>query len=221
VSLSPPLLLHKRSPTEIEPTPKQGSAAKPTGDDVMKSFAVVALALILGPAALAQHQTFVINPDASEVRMTLKTTHELVNATFHIQSGSIEFDRSNPKMSGSVTVLAGSGRTGNDSRDKKMNKDILKVEQYTTVSFAPKTYTGTIAPSGDSTIQVSGVFTLLGNPHDLTIPMQLHRDGSKATARTQFVIPYVQWGLKNPSFLIWKADNDVAMDLNLVGQVSN
>jgi polyisoprenoid-binding protein YceI len=187
----------------------------------MKSFAALALAVILAPAALAQHQTFIVNPDASEVRMTLKTTHELVNGTFHIQSGSIEFDRSNPKMSGSVTVLAGSGKTGNDSRDKKMNKDILKVEQYTTVSFAPKTYTGTIAPSGDSIIQVSGVFTLLGNPHDLTIPMQLHRDGSKTTARAQFVIPYVQWGLKNPSFLIWKADNDVAMDLNLVGQVSN
>jgi hypothetical protein len=63
--------------------------------------------------------------------MTLNTTHEVVNGTFHIQSGSIEFDRSNPKMSGSVVVLAGSGKTGNDSRDKKMNKDILKVDQYT------------------------------------------------------------------------------------------
>jgi polyisoprenoid-binding protein YceI len=124
-------------------------------------------------------------------------------------------------MSGSVTVLAGSGKTGNDSRDKKMNKDILKVDQYTTVSFAPKNYTGTITPSGDSTIQVSGVFTLLSNPHDLTIPMQIHMDGSKATARTQFVVPYVQWGLKNPSFMFWKAKNDVAIDLNLVGQVSN
>jgi polyisoprenoid-binding protein YceI len=123
-------------------------------------------------------------------------------------------------MSGSVAVLAGSGKTGNDSRDKKMNKDILKVDQYTTVSFAPKTYTGTIAPSGDSTIQVSGVFTLVGNPHDLTIPMQIHMDGSKATARAQFVVPYVQWGLKNPSFMFWKAENDVAIDLNLVGEVS-
>jgi hypothetical protein len=28
-------------------------------------------------------------------------------------------------------------------------------------------------------------------------------------------------GLKNPSFMIWKADNDIAIDLNLVGQVSN
>jgi polyisoprenoid-binding protein YceI len=185
----------------------------------MKSFAVLALAIILAPAALTQHQTFALNPDASEVKMTLKTTHELVNGTFHLQSGSIEFDHSNPKMSGSVAVLAGSGKTGNDSRDKKMNKDILKVDQYSTVSFAPKTYRGTIAPSGDSTIQVSGVFTLLGNPHDLTIPIQIHVDGSKATARAQFVVPYVQWGLKNPSFMFWKTENEVAIDLNLVGQI--
>jgi polyisoprenoid-binding protein YceI len=111
----------------------------------MKSFALFALAAILAPAALAQHQTFTINPDASEVKMTLNTTHEVVNGTFHIQSASIEFDRSNPKMSGSVAVVAGSGKTGNESRDKKMNKDILKVDQYRTVSFAPKTYTGTVA----------------------------------------------------------------------------
>ena len=187
----------------------------------MKTFVVFALAVILAPAALAQHQTFAVNSGASEIKITLNTTHEVVNGTFHIQSGSIEFDRSNSKMSGLVAVLAGSGKTGNDSRDKKMNKDILKVDQYTTVSFAPKTYTGTIAPSGDSTIQVSGVFTLLGNPHDLTIPMQIHLDGSKATAKAQFVVPYVQWGLKNPSFMFWKAENDVAIDLNLVGQVSN
>jgi polyisoprenoid-binding protein YceI len=187
----------------------------------MKSFAVLALALMFTPAALAQHQTFAVNPDASEVKMKLNTTHEVVNGTFHIQSGSIEFDRGNPKMSGSVAVLAGSGKTGNDSRDKKMNKDILKVDQYTTVSFAAKTYTGTIAPSGDSTIQVSGVLTLLGTPHDLTIPMQIHIDVSKATATTQFVVPYVQWGLKNPSFMFWKAENDVAIVLDLVGQVSN
>ena len=153
--------------------------------------------------------------------MTLNTTHEVVNGTFHIQSGSIEFDRSAPKMSGSVAVLAGSGKTGNDSRDKKMNKDILKVGQYTSVSFAPKTYTGTIAPSGDSTIQVSGVFTLLGSPHDITIPLQIHLDGSNASARAHFVVPYVQWGLKNPSFLFWKADNDVAIDLSLVGNIAN
>jgi hypothetical protein len=187
----------------------------------MKSFAVLAFAVILATAALAEHQTFAVNPDASEVKMTLNTTHEVVNGTFHIQSGSINFDRTASHISGIVIVAAGSGKTGNDSRDKKMNKDILKVDQFATVSFAPKTYAGTIAASGDSTIQVSGVFTLLGLPHDLTIPMRIHIDGSKATARAQFVVPYVQWGLKNPSFMFWKAENEVALDLNVVGQVSN
>ena len=186
----------------------------------MKSFAVVALALIFARAAFAQHQTFTVNPDVSEVKVKLNTTHEVVNGTFHIQSGSINFDRTASHISGIVVVAASSGKTGNESRDKKMNKDILKVNQFTTVSFAPKTYDGTIARSGDSTIQVSGVFTLIGTPHDLTIPMQIHIDASKVTARAQFVVPYVQWGLKNPSFLIWKAKNDVAIDLNLVGQIS-
>jgi polyisoprenoid-binding protein YceI len=187
----------------------------------MKSFAVAALALLFAPAALAQHQTFAVNPDTSEVKIKLNTTHELVDGTFHIQSGSINFDRTASQISGIVIVAAGSGKTGNDSRDKKMNKDILKVDQFATVSFAPKAYSGTIAASGDSTIQVRGVFTLLGTAHDLTIPMQIHIDRSQATAKAQFVVPYVQWGLKNPSFLIWKADNDVAINLNLIGQVSN
>jgi len=103
----------------------------------MKSLAVpvlapLVLALLLGGVphicpVLAdvgsQHQTFTVSPDASEIRMTLNTTHEVVNGTFHIQSGSIDFDRSSSAISGSVVVLAASGKTGNDSRDKKMNKD--------------------------------------------------------------------------------------------------
>jgi len=187
----------------------------------MRIFAAFIAAVVLTQAAFAQHHSLAVDPEASEVKMTLKTSHEIVNGTFHVQSGSIDFDPSAPKMSGDVVVAAGSGKTGNDSRDKKMDKDVLKSNQYTTVSFAPKTYSGTIAPSGDSTVQVSGVFTLLGSPHDMTIPIQVHMDGTKATAKAQFVIPYVEWGLKNPSFMIWKADNDVAIDLNLVGQVSN
>jgi polyisoprenoid-binding protein YceI len=187
----------------------------------MKSFVVLALAVVLAPVALAQHQTFAVNPDASEVKMKLNTTHEVVNGVFHVQSGSIDFDRNGAHISGMIIVAAGSGKTGNDSRDKKMSKDILKADQFAAVSFAPKAYTGLLVASGDSTIQVSGVFTLLGTKHDLTIPLEIRMEGTKATAKAHFIVPYVQWGLKNPSFLIWKAENEVTIDLNLVGQISN
>jgi hypothetical protein len=123
-------------------------------------------------------------------------------------------------MSGSVVVLAGSGKTGNGTRDKRMNKEILQVEQHATVSFEPKSYAGVIAPSGDSTIQVTGIFTLLGTPHEITIPMLVHLEGTTATAKAHFAVPYVQWGLKDPSFLFWKAEHDVAIDLFLTGPLS-
>lgn len=186
----------------------------------MRFFTVCALAVLLAPVALAQQQTFVANPDSSEVKMTLKTTHEVVNGTFHIQSGSIEFERSAANMSGSVVVLAGSGKTGNGRRDKKMNKDILQVEQHATVSFEPKSYAGAIAPSGDSTIEATGMFTLLGTPHEITIPVLVHLEGTSATVKAHFVVPYIEWGLKDPSFLFWKADKDVAIDLVLTGRLS-
>jgi polyisoprenoid-binding protein YceI len=186
----------------------------------MKSFALIALTVLLTPAAIAQPHTFVVNPNASQVKIKLNTTHELVNGAFRVQSGSIDFDPGSPNMSGVIDVAAGSGKTGNNSRDKKMDKDVLKVQQYPTVSFAPKTYVGAIAPSGDSTIQVTGIFTLLGTPHEITVPVQLQLDGAVETAKAHFVVPYVQWGLKNPTFLFWKVDNDVAIDLNLVGAVS-
>jgi hypothetical protein len=186
----------------------------------MKSIAVFALAVLLAPVVRAQ-QTFSVNPDASTVAIKLNTTHEVVNGTFHVQSGSIRFDRAASRMSGIVVVGTASGKTGNEARDTRMKKQILKVQQFATVSFAPQTYSGTIPVSGDSTIQVSGVFTLLGTAHDLTIPMQIHLEGSKATAKGQFVIPYVQWGLKDPSLLIWKAEKTVQITLDLAGEIAN
>jgi polyisoprenoid-binding protein YceI len=189
----------------------------------MKFFTValtVGFVVLAASPVLAQHQTLTIDPNASAVKMTLKTTHEIVNGTFHVDYGSIDYDRNAAQISGTVIVAAGSGKTGNESRDKKMNKDILKIQQYSTVTFTPKSYTGSIASSGDSTIQVAGVLTLLGRPHDLTVPMQVRIDGANCAVKSHFMIPYVQWGLKNPSFLIWKADDDVAIDLDLVGHLS-
>lgn len=75
---------------------------------------------------------------------------------------------------------------------------------FAEISFAPKSYQGTIAPSGDSTIQVTGVLTLHGAPHDLTLPMQLHIDGASLTAKGHLTVPYVQWGLKDPSIFVLK-----------------
>ncbi len=137
-----------------------------------------------------------------------------------MQSGTIDFDRTAVKISGSVVVAAGSGNSGEPARDKKMNSEILDVAHFADVSFAPQSYQGTIAAPGDSTIQVTGTFTLHGTPHDLTVPMQIHIDGANCAAKTHFTVPYVKWGLKDPSIFILKVAKEVYIDLTLAGRLS-
>lgn len=187
---------------------------------IIASSLVLALPLALAPAALAQHQTFTVNPDASKVGFALGGNAHHVDGTFHVQSGAIDFDRTAQTISGSVVVAAGSGNSGDQGRDKKMNTDVLDIAHYAGISFIPSSYQGTVAAGGDSNIQVTGVFTLHGTPHDLTVPMQIQIDGATLTARTHFTVPYVKWGLKDPSIFILKVAKEVDIDLTLAGSLS-
>ena len=189
----------------------------------MKSIArslVITVAFLLAQFAVAQHQTFTVAPESSEVAFTLGASDHPVKGTFKVQNGTISFDRNAPNISGSVVVSAGSGSSGNQGRDKKMNNDVLDVAHFADVSFVPKSYQGAITASGDSTIQVTGIFTLHGAAHELTVPMQIHIDGTNLTAKTHFSVPYVQWGLKDPSIFILKVAKEVGIDLTLVGHLS-
>jgi polyisoprenoid-binding protein YceI len=189
----------------------------------VKTIALSILAvmpLAFAPGAFAQHETFTVNPGMSQVEFSLAGSDHGTHGTFHVQSGTVSFDPGASKMSGSIVVSAASGDSGNKSRDHKMTKDVLDVAHYADVTFTPQSYQGTIAPSGDSTIQVTGIFTLHGTPHNLTVPMQVHISAGSLTAKTHFTVPYVQWGLKDPSFFVLKVAKQVDIDLTLAGSVT-
>jgi polyisoprenoid-binding protein YceI len=181
---------------------------------------MMAFTLYLGTGAFAQQQTFTANPASSSVGFALTGTGHEVHGIFHVSSGTIQFDRTAPKMSGNIVVSAASGESGDNSRDKNMHQKVLETERFSDITFQPQSYTGTIAGTGDSTIQVSGIFTLHGTAHDLAVPMQVHIEGQNLTAKGSFVVPYVKWGLKDPSIFILKVAKEVHIDLNLVGTVS-
>ena len=189
----------------------------------MKSIATItgfAIVLSLGVAASAQQQTFTVNPGASNIGFALAGTGHEVHGIFHVTSGTIQFDHNAPKMSGTVLVSASSGNSGDKSRDKNMNQKVLQSDRFADITFQPQSYTGSLAPTGDSTIQVSGMFTLHGTPHEITVPMQIHIDGQNLTARGSFIVPYVKWGLKDPSVFVLRVAKEVHIDLNLAGTVS-
>jgi polyisoprenoid-binding protein YceI len=186
----------------------------------MASITGLAIVLSLGVAASAQQQTFTVNSSASSIGFSLTATGHEVHGVFHVSSGTVQFDHTASKMSGMVVVSASSGDSGDKSRDKNMNQKVLETSRFSEITFQPQTFTGTLASTGDSTIQVSGTFTLHGAPHDITVPMRVHIDGQNLTAKGSFIVPYVKWGLKDPSIFILKVGKEVHVDLNLTGTVS-
>jgi polyisoprenoid-binding protein YceI len=186
----------------------------------MRTWGLYLLWILTIPAGLAQDKTFRVDPGSSEIAFSLGDVLHHVHGTFHLRSGSVQFDDTGPRISGSIVVAAGSGMSGNNTRDHRMSANILEAPQFSEATFSPKRLDGAIAAAGDSMVQVEGVFTLHGTPHDLTLPLQIHVDGANCTAKTHFMIPYVKWGLKDPSTFLLRVDKEVEMEITLAGQLS-
>ena len=61
---------------------------------------------------------------------------------------------------------------------------------------------------------------LHGVQHDLTINSVASLEGNNVMIHSNFVIPYVEWGLEDPSVLMFKVSKDVAVDVTTVARLS-
>lgn len=188
------------------------------GRTAFRTASFGAATLLACAAAMAQTQ-YHIDPVKSRVQFTLGGAHE-VKGTFQVSSGDISFDSKTGEMKGSVQVAA-SGTSDNKSRDKKMRKNQLKVLSFPEITFSPSRFTGALNDPGDSSVQVQGTFTLLGKPHEITVRMTVHIAGNQCRATGSFVVPYVEWGMKDPSFFILREAKEVKVDLRFDGTLSH
>ena len=182
------------------------------------TIAVVALSLFVASARAEEH--FRVDAATSEVHFALGASDGPVHGAFHVTSGEFTLDPQSGAMTGTVSVDASSGRSGNDGRDKKMTSAQLKAQTYPVVTFAPAKFSGQVKDSGDSTGDVEGSFTLIGQAHPITVPMAVHMEGDRFTATGSFTIPYVGWGVKDPSWFVMKVDKEVKIELKLSGTVT-
>jgi len=161
--------------------------------------------------------TLNVDTAQSKIHWTLGSTLHTVHGTFNVKRGSLTFDPTSGKASGEIVAYATSGESGNDSRDKKMHKEILESEKFPDVIFRPDKVEGKLVGQGSCSVQVHGTFVLHGAEHELTAPVhaELGRDHWKGT--TKFSVPYIQWGLKSPNTFLLKADPAVEIELDMSG----
>jgi hypothetical protein len=61
------------------------------------------------------------------------------------------------------------------------------------------------------------MFTIHGAEHEITIPVRVEMAPGRWTATSRFTIPYVKWGMKNPSTFLLRVDQSVDIDLQASG----
>lgn len=189
-----------------------------------RSTSLVALlcaSVSMACAASAQNATLQLDPAQTKILWTLPTVLHIVHGTFQLNSGTMTFNKQTGAASGLFNVNEDTGRSGDNVRDGRMKKSILKTAEYPTATFQPKHVSGTFHPSGSSTLVVEGIFHLYGADHPLQLDVQVNTIGSALTATTKFDISYVAWGMHDPSTLFLRVDKSVQMEIDAKGSIQS
>ena len=172
------------------------------------------------PEVAASEIFLTVNPAQSTVHWTVEGSLHTVHGTFALKNGSLHFDPETGRAGGEILVNATSGQSGNNSRDARMHKEILETGKYPDAVFKPTQIDGKVAASGASDATLHGVFSIHGADHDLIAPVHTELSGDHWKGTTKFEVPYVKWGIKDPSNFLLKVKHVVNVELELSGDVT-
>jgi polyisoprenoid-binding protein YceI len=178
--------------------------------------------LVLGVATQAlqaQEMSYELDPAKTKIEFSVPATMHTVHGTFQLKSGSIQFDAATGKADGLVVVDVKSGQTGNDGRDRKMHREVLQSERYPQATFRPTRLNQGADLKQNPTVQVSGILNIHGSDHEVTLAVPVQQTGDELTTTIRFVIPYTEWGLKNPSTFILHVSNQAQMEITTSGRL--
>jgi polyisoprenoid-binding protein YceI len=157
-------------------------------------------------------------PAKTNIDFTLGDVLHTVHGSFNLMRGMVHFDPATNTIGGEILVDAASGHSGSDGRDKRMQNDVLESSHYPDISFRPDHVEGQVADMGTSTIQVHGIFSIHGAAHEITIPVQVEMAPGQWTATSHFAVPYVAWGMKNPSTFVLRVSQSVNIEIRAAGE---
>jgi hypothetical protein len=170
-------------------------------------------------AASANEIVLIVDPAQSSVHYTVSSSLHTVHGTFALKRGTLRLDPATGKAAGEIVVDAISGQSGNDSRDKKMHKEVLESARFTDIIFRPDHVEGTVQLQGGSSAQLHGSCVLHGSEHELTAPVRVELTSGQWKGTASFSVPYNDWGLKNPGNFLLKVDHTVSIEVQMAGSM--
>jgi len=179
---------------------------------------LLGLAFFMAPGARAS--LLHLNPEATHVSFTLGGNMHTVEGTFKLVQGDIHFDTESGRVNGRIVLDATSARTGNRQRDRKMQESVLEAQIYPDIVFVPTRLEGEFHAQGVSHVRLLGTLSIHGSQHPLEIPATTTSEAGSLSGSATLTIPYVDWGMKDPSVFIFRVEKTVTMTLALAGSLA-
>ena len=181
------------------------------------ALSVAGVLLAVGVPAFAQKAAPIdinLDPAATAIHWTLNTTVHTVHGTFKLKNGSFHIDPATGDASGEIVIDATSGESADTARDNRMQSLVLESPRYPTITFRPTHIVGKVDLSAAGPVTVEGVLNLHGQDHPMQMTVNLHPQASTVALAAHFSVPYVAWGLKDPSFAFFRTDKQVMLDVD-------
>ena len=179
-------------------------------------------------AAPSTELRLVLEPAETEISFVLEATGHKVLGSLELSSGELRFSPATGEASGEILIDAKSAETGSKGRDKNMHRKVLESHRYPQISFRIKSVQGNLAgeltTSGSLEIRVGGILSIHGGDHEIEVPVRLRRDGEGSegfTAEAELDIPYVAWGMKDPSVVFLRVAKTVRVTVVARGRVDS
>lgn len=175
--------------------------------------------IVLAAGAQATDRQLDLSPEATRVSFTLPATGHDVEGAFRVSRGWLRFDPATGEASGEIVVDAAAGETGNKSRDKTMRQEVLEIARFPEIVLRIERLEGSVPESGAGEFTLHGRVALHGVEHPLTLAVKAEIAGQHAVAETSFAVPYLDWGMHDPSILFLKVEPVVTVSVHAEGEL--
>ncbi|HEX4750834.1 MAG TPA: YceI family protein [Bryobacteraceae bacterium] len=181
------------------------------------------IVLAFATASLAFSHPVQVSLDlhVTKVNFSVGDVLHTVHGTFQLTKGNLWFDPTSGKAGGELVVNGASGDSGSHARDSRMTKNILQAAIYPEIEFVPDRIDGAVTLAGHSEFKLHGLLTIHGAAHEVTMKVKSDIDGNSLKANAAFDVPYVRWGMKNPSTLLLRVNDTVPIEVQAVGQLGD
>jgi polyisoprenoid-binding protein YceI len=181
-------------------------------------------------AAYARERVLRLDPRHSEVRFRLGATLHEVEGKARLAAGEIDFDDapSGGSARGLVRVDARSAETGIARRDRVLHAEVLESERFRWIELVPERLEVGARDAAHADVTLHGRIRIHGGEHPVAIPARVEALGAAApetaavplrvTAR--FVLPYVEWGMKDVSTFVLRVAPTVTVEVDARGELT-